>query len=308
MGKRFICTVDKLCMGQRIPFTPGSWEKRQGCQWIQIRYPWVNTSSRIKQHCLTKEMERVYALCSSQFVQLVLPVPEDCRWGGAEAARAVPVVMPVLQSVARLEFRLQSTDPNDPSQLGRSLCFSQTSLLWLHIPGQISVREKSMVFCISAKKGVTGSDILVCEVYFAVITTPLLLSSCTKPSFVWGRSGLLRFGFDNKIVSFYDFAQSISFLLHWLHVCIKHTPQHFSTKVRILVKKCLLPLIKTLHAVQHMLNCFVKQCPARVSEGKECQILVWLVGWQKDLAVGIIPFPFSRSCNFLPFCFLTMRF
>lgn len=25
--------------------------------------------------------------------------------------------MPVLQSVARLEFRLQSTDPNDPSQL-----------------------------------------------------------------------------------------------------------------------------------------------------------------------------------------------
>lgn len=126
-------------------------------------------------------MERVYVLCSSQFMQLVLPVPEDCRWGGAEDVRAVPVVIPVLQS-ARLEFRLQSTDPNDLSQLpsshGRSLCFNQTFLLWLHIPEQTPIREKSMVSCSSAKIDVTGSDIWVCEGYFAVITTPLLLSSC----------------------------------------------------------------------------------------------------------------------------------
>lgn len=56
-------------------------------------------------------------MCSSQFAQLVLPVPEDCRSEGAEAVRAVPVVMPALLSVARLEFRLQSTEPSDPSRL-----------------------------------------------------------------------------------------------------------------------------------------------------------------------------------------------
>lgn len=44
-------------------------------------------------------------------------MPEDCRSEGAEAIRAVPVVMPALLSVAGLEFRLQSTEPSDPSLL-----------------------------------------------------------------------------------------------------------------------------------------------------------------------------------------------
>lgn len=35
-----------------------------------------------------------------------------------------------------------------------------------------------MVSCSSAKIDVTGGDIWVCEGYFAVITTPVLLSSC----------------------------------------------------------------------------------------------------------------------------------
>lgn len=62
-------------------------------------------------------MKRVYILCSSQFVQLVLPVPEDCRSEGAEAVRDTPVVVPELPAVARLEFRLQNTNPSDPNWL-----------------------------------------------------------------------------------------------------------------------------------------------------------------------------------------------
>lgn len=85
----------------------------------------------------------------------------------------------------------------------------------------------------------------------------------------------VSFGFDNKIVSLYDFALPISFLLHWLPACVKHTSQHFSSaKVRILAPQSLLPLIKTLLAVQHMLNCLAKQSLARDSEEKEWQILV----------------------------------
>lgn len=57
-----------------------------------------------------------------------------------------------------------------------------------------------------------------------------------------------------------------------------------------------------------MLNCLAKQSPARVSEEKECQILVWLVGWQEDLAVGIIPSLFLKELYLPPILFLTMRF
>lgn len=52
-------------------------------------------------------MKKVYVLCSSQFAQPVLPMPGDCRSEGPEAVRDIPVVMPVLPSVAGLEFGLQ---------------------------------------------------------------------------------------------------------------------------------------------------------------------------------------------------------
>lgn len=44
-------------------------------------------------------------------------MPEDGRSEGAEAVRAVSVVMAALPSVAGLEFRLQSTELSDPRRL-----------------------------------------------------------------------------------------------------------------------------------------------------------------------------------------------
>lgn len=89
-------------------------------------------------------MKRV--LCSSQFAQLVLPMAEDCRSEGAEAVRASPVVVLVLPSGAGLEFRLQSTEPSDPSRLpsnhGEEELVLHQCLLCLCVPGQIPTREK----------------------------------------------------------------------------------------------------------------------------------------------------------------------
>lgn len=86
-------------------------------------------------------------------MQLVLLVPEHGRCGGAEAVRAVSVVMPVLQAAARLEFKLQNTDPNDLSQLPpnhgeelvlqlQSLCCSCLSL------GRSQLERKARSFAV----------------------------------------------------------------------------------------------------------------------------------------------------------------
>lgn len=61
---------------------------------------------------------------------------------------------PSVSSQARVqapEHKTQMTQASCLQTMGRSLCFSQTSLLWLHIPAQIPIIQKSMVSCSSAK-------------------------------------------------------------------------------------------------------------------------------------------------------------
>lgn len=158
----------------------------------------------------------------------------------------------------------------------------------------------------------TGGDIWVCEGYFAIITTPLLLSSCNwyTPNQVLYETGqgLLYFGFDNKIVSLYDFAQPISFLLHWLPVCIKYTSQHFSsTKVRILVPQCLLPLIKTVSCSAHAeLSCKTKACKGL--RGKRVTGISVISRMAGRSGCGNYSFHFLKESYLPPILFLTMRF